>query len=135
MGQILQFQLVILTRYGHLDIVQALLKHKDIEVNVAEYHNSTPIGLATEYGHAKVVELLLQRTTTEFINKADNDGDYPLTIAAREGHDRVVEVLLCHPGIDLESQDQSNRTAVEWAREKGNKRTIQMLEKAQTKAN
>ena len=119
---------------GHENIVKALLKHKYINVNVANNHNSTPIGSAAEFGHVQVVELLLERTSAEFINKADNDGDYPLTTAVACGHERVVEVLLRHPGIDLGKRDiRANRTALEWAREKGNERIAKMLEDAQSK--
>ena len=119
---------------GHISIVQALLNHEDILVNVAENHNSTPIGLATEHGHVHVVELLVWETSSEFINKADNDGDFPLQIAAWKEHEKIVEVLLRHPGIDLAKRDiRANRTALEWAREKGNERIAKMLEDAQRK--
>ena len=115
---------------GNARVVEALLSHKDIQVNVAGNYNSTPMGLAAENGHAQVVELLLERMSAEFIDIADNHGDYPLTMAAREGHDRVVELLLSHPDIDLGKKDQSGdggRTALDWARKKGNKRIIRML--------
>ena len=49
---------------------------------------------------------------------------------AEDGHEKVVEVLLRHPEIDLGKKDQSGdggRTALDWARKKGNKRIIRML--------
>ena len=78
--------------------------------------------------HDEVVELLLERTSAEFINKADNDGDYPLTMAAKGGHERAVKVLLQHPGIDIEKRDSRARTALEWAMKMDNDKITKMLE-------
>ena len=114
-------------KVGDERVVELLLQHKDIEVNVADFHNSTPIGLAAEFGHHKVVEQLLEKTSAEFINKADNDGDYPLTMAGRGGHERVVELLLRHPQIDLKVSDSYGRTALERARFMGNTKLIKLL--------
>ena len=45
-------------RFGHLQIVQVLLKHPQIDVNLANAGGGTAVNLAGQEGHVEVVKLL-----------------------------------------------------------------------------
>ena len=69
------------------------------DINTVDNDGKTPLILASQKGHSKVVELLLHEEDIE-VNKVDSGGKTPLIWASQEGHSNVVELLL--KGEDIE---------------------------------
>ena len=78
-------------------------------------------------GYKKVVELLLKHGDTP-VNAKNKNGDGPIVMAAKHGKEDIVGQLLRRDGIDVNLEDSGGKTALEWAREKGNEKMIKMLE-------
>ena len=55
---------------------------------------NTPLITAAEYGHAPIVEYLIQNNAN--LNAQNTDGHTPLTIAMENGHENVVKLLMEH---------------------------------------
>ena len=116
-------------RFGYDDVVQELISHERIEVNVATHCNSTPVGFAAFYGHKKVLDLVLKNTSAEFLNKVDKDGETPLTMAVKNGHEDIVDAILRHPHVNVSMKDElSGTTPLAIARGEGNQKIIALLE-------
>jgi ankyrin repeat protein len=64
----------------------------------------TPLFVASQNGHAAVVNVLLARQATD-VNQADASGCTPLGIASQEGHIAVVTTLLAHDMTDVNQAD------------------------------
>jgi ankyrin repeat protein len=76
-----------------------LLIEKSADVNKARNSNgTTPLYIAAQKGHLKVVRLLIEKSAD--VNKARNDGTTPLFIAAWFGHLEVL-LLLIDKGADI----------------------------------
>jgi hypothetical protein len=69
--------LYLASQYGHLEVVKALLDHRDIDVNQARSNGVTPLHAATQNGHLEVVEVLRSWERSTYINgkrSRDEDG-------------------------------------------------------------
>ena len=77
---------------GDLNKVNELCTN-GIQVNQANENGTTPLNIACQNGHSKVVEILLA-VDGILVNQADDDGFAPLNIACWEGHLKVVDMLL-----------------------------------------
>ena len=77
---------------GHVDVAKLILAKKDTKVGLPNNENETPIWLATTYGHAEMVALLLQHKAKFTINIESGHG--LLDIAAIHGHIDVIKILL-----------------------------------------
>lgn len=103
---------------GELSYVEAVLKQNPtLDVNRPRVAgNKTALYLACEKGYLDIVQFLLRHKADVAICRDDNDplrpgGFSPLTIAAAQGHLNVVKVLLAS-GVDIESRDATDRTAL-----------------------
>ena len=113
--------------HGDLCEVKRLLEGKrrvDIvnDLNdISPFYGQTPLGLATQYGHIAVVELLLER-------KAPIEGPLcsPLCLAAEKGHRDIVQLLLERTAL-REARDAENRTPLFWATMFGDMDLVQLL--------
>jgi ankyrin repeat protein len=81
-----------------LNIVNALLARKEIQINQPMNNGFTALHIACAYDHVNIVNALLKRDGIE-INKPTNDGTTPLIVASYVGNSSVVEALLSHAGI------------------------------------
>ena len=127
--------LYVAALYGHADVVQTLIGYAwdayrqevrrllttaipedfvDLEELYGEGREGgyTPLHIAAERGHVRVVEMLLEdfadRGDPEGVTLTDSDNSTPLWLAASEGHVRVVEMLL---EVDV---PQYTDTGIEW---------------------
>ncbi|KAG9195028.1 hypothetical protein G6011_00148 [Alternaria panax] len=95
--------LMVAAQNGNEAAVEQLLKlgpHRDAEIDQDEEAKagSTALHLASEFGHASIVKLLLDAGAT--INLQDSRGNTPILAAINFGATEVVEVLL-HAKSDL----------------------------------
>ena len=85
---------LIVCQKGHLDIVNALLNHKSIDINKARTDNGeTPLLIALRNNYLKVVDTILNHESID-INKARTDnGETPLLIAKQLDYKKIVTYL------------------------------------------
>ena len=108
---------------GHLEVIQFLLTHPDINVNQQTEDSCTQLYYACIDGRAEAVRILLEDPRVD-INLSDNDGWTPLWRLARAGHLRALQWLIALRGhqLDLERKgrdvlgDGKKYTAFEIAR-------------------
>jgi len=79
---------------GFWDKAELLIKHgADINV-IDEEYQSTPLGMATRWGHAEMVELLLKQGADP--NRSGAYWSAPLEWARKKGHGEIEKMLLRH---------------------------------------
>jgi ankyrin repeat protein len=92
-------------RKGECSVIQILLRHNDINVNLTA-EGRTPLCLAAELGQTDAARLLLQH---QGINVNCYTwawpGDTPLRIAKRKGFSEIIELLLAKGARDDENPD------------------------------
>ncbi|KID97502.1 ankyrin repeat protein, partial [Metarhizium majus ARSEF 297] len=106
--------LSLAAEYGHEEVVDVLIKAKNIDLN-PEY-SPNPLLCAAGKGHVGVVELLLDAEGIE-PDEADFVSERrPLSCAAERGHTKVVELLLATGQVDINSGDgYPERPPLSWA--------------------
>lgn len=80
-----------------------------------DYHNHTALYFAIIGGHARAMELLLQKQGW-MLNKRDDEDRVTLHHAAAQGDLRIVEILVDH-AADVNTRDCAGKTAFQLARE------------------
>jgi len=97
------------------------------------FQDRTPLHEAANFGHTKMVTVLLENIPTgqkaAFINQSNLWGSTALHEAAKKGHLATVKVLLQH-GIDPSIKDRTGKTALDYAREKKHNAVVNVLKNA-----
>jgi ankyrin repeat protein len=75
---------------------------------------SSPLHIAAQKGHDRIIRVLLQHGTESNINLPDSEGRTPLICATIKGCKDVVALLLAG-GALLSCVDHSHRSAIHWA--------------------
>lgn len=110
------------------EIVEELLKHDEISVNVQDSEGNTALSLASSEGHSEIVSALLTSKNIELNMKERGFGRTALSWAAEENHSKVVALLLSQGyKIDPEVEDMRGGTAVLRAAEEGSLESLQKL--------
>ena len=119
---------------NHVDVVEALLKAKGIDVNKAgtcgttnDQPSATPLYHASSRGHVGVVEALLKMPGIDVNAARKYDDSTPLSIASRMGHVGVVEALLDAPGIDVNAARNDGSTPLSLASHVGHVDVVKAL--------
>jgi len=86
---------------GHLQLVQVLLAHPAIDVNLQSSSGSTPLLFACVNGQFEVVKLLLRDGRAK-MNVPDSQGRTPLWHATSNDHLKIVQLLLLVGGKTLD---------------------------------
>ncbi|XP_063904019.1 uncharacterized protein LOC135123364 [Zophobas morio] len=94
------------------------------EINRGNKHGETPLFVASEMGHEKVVECLAIAGAE--INRAQNSGWIPLHIASFNGHEKVVEYLAT-VGAEINSANKNGVTSLYIASQNGHKKVVEYL--------
>jgi ankyrin repeat protein len=84
----------------HLNVVEALLLHPQVNVNSANKYGWTSLMCAVNRGYIDIVNALLRHSTID-INQSNHRGWTALTEAVDEGHTELVQIFLSHKDIDI----------------------------------
>lgn len=110
--------------YNLLSVVNAIVEQNVIETNSKDLCGRTPLSLAAERGHRKVIELLLSKDAEPDFK--DNNGRTPLAWAAQNGRQEVVELLLSK-GAEPDFKDINGRTPLLWTAQYGRQKVVELL--------
>ncbi|XP_062515567.1 kinase D-interacting substrate of 220 kDa-like [Corticium candelabrum] len=120
--------LITAAREGWYDIVDMLLKTKDINVMKKDtLVGMTAIHWAAENNHVTIVERLLSCSIP--VDISDDDGRTPLWWAALNGRVRCVDVLLKH-GASPQHESESEGSPLEIAKRRGRSDVVEMMKEA-----
>eukprot|EP01012_Entosiphon_sulcatum_P015848 TRINITY_DN20815_c0_g1_i1.p1 TRINITY_DN20815_c0_g1~~TRINITY_DN20815_c0_g1_i1.p1 ORF type:complete len:586 (+),score=57.85 TRINITY_DN20815_c0_g1_i1:50-1807(+) len=114
---------------GDVKEVQTAL-YGGARINARDRQNNTPLILACECNHTKVVEFLLRYDKPRVLaNPKDNYGETALMKACRNGNARIVTMLLATlTDLKLDARNANNESAFDLAN--GNPEILTLLEKA-----
>ena len=128
------FELLINNLTNNEDILLNLCvlgKYKYIEILIKNcvninYINKgfTPLLLASEYGHYKCIELLINNGA--IVDKVDNDGNTSLILASKNGYYKCIELLIKN-GADINKNGINNITPLMIASIYGHYKCIELL--------
>ncbi len=111
----------IACKYGHIKIVELLLKKKIIDVN-----KNAPLCIACKNGHIQIVRLLLLDDRVD-INQNEVNGNSPLYIACENGNFEIVIKLLEFNKIDINKINNEGATPLHSACKNGHKSIVNKL--------
>ena len=103
------------------------LLESGVDVNARTSDESYALNRAAVYNQAEMVRLLLDRGADP--NVQNGEGDTPLICATKYagGHAATVK-LLVEGGTDLMIKDKDGKTALDYAKAKGQQKAIEILE-------
>ncbi|XP_067676259.1 protein fem-1 homolog C-like [Haliotis asinina] len=112
---------------GHFDIVKYLLSLNSVDINSRGMEKRTPVMVAGQHGHRKVVELLVKHGANLLLS--DIRGNNILHCACTAGHFDIVKYLLSLNSVDINSRGMEKRTPVMVAGQHGHKKVVELLVK------
>jgi ankyrin repeat protein len=116
-------------KQGHIKAVECALQHATINPNQAHKHtDSTPLYIASYYGHEGVVKALLSHPRIQ-VNRGKAEMT-PLFAAIQEGREGVVEMLLKSKGVAVNQANARGVTPLLQACELGREYICSLLLKA-----
>lgn len=111
---------------GHQQVVEKLLKSKEIEIDAKNRAGETALLVALKKGSQKIVELLLDYGADP--NVTDRQGETFLAWASFKGHTEVVRALLKSGKIqNIDAKDRWGETALSYAVSDRNLNMVQLL--------
>jgi ankyrin repeat protein len=129
--------------FGHLQVVQYLVQDTATPVvsgsnntvtmtshrrllELANYHQTTPLMRASQEGHWKVVQFLVQ--SGALVNRKNRQSMTALMLASQRGHATVCQYLIQHGGADVDARTtQANSTSLVLACKRQHVDTVQVL--------
>lgn len=118
--------LLTATLYGNADVVEILLKHKDVNVNIQNKWRQSPLMIAAENNNIAILRLLLKRNDLD-VNLKNNSGITALMLAALNDSVEFVEILLSVKNLDINLQSNFGDTALIFACAYGHKQVVKLL--------
>ncbi|GBM77457.1 Ankyrin-3 [Araneus ventricosus] len=95
-----------------LDIMETLLKHSKIDINLKGLEGRTLLHHAAVSGSLEIVKRLVEKGAA--INGRDSAGAKPIHVAAREGHQDIVEYFLTE-GLDIDDRGENGCSLLHYA--------------------
>jgi hypothetical protein len=115
---------------GHVDIVQLLMAHPDIDINQKSYSGWVPFMSACYNGHPSIVRMMLEDPRLTTINYKDDIGWTPLSNAAFWGNLEVIKWMIASGReLDLGQEDGWKTDAIKQAREGDQTEIVSLLER------
>lgn len=96
-----------------MQVLQTLLQHPDIKVNVEDGEGRQPLLWASSAGSAKAVLALIRAGST--VDASDKDGLTALHCAASRGHTDCIDTLLTLCGMSPDVIDSNGCTALHYS--------------------
>ena len=115
-----------------LKILQALLNHSSLDVNMEDYEGNTALMLAVEVSSektstsAELIQLLLNHSGMD-VNVRSKNGNTALIYAIMHGFVGAVKLLLSHRGIEVNTIGRGGRTGLSWAAFWGRVEIVKLL--------
>ncbi len=117
-------------RNSNITIAELLIKYK-VNLEVVDSKGNTPFLFSVQNENMKMIKLLANHAN---IDAQNNLGFTSLMYAVQSGSARLTN-LLCHKKTNLDLKNINGKTVLALAREKGNDKIVQELEKYQNKNN
>ena len=120
---------MVASKNGNLTLVEFIINYcngTDVNTEDQTFFDNTPLIWASFFGHAKVVQLLLEEDDID-INKGERSGITPLYIASYKQNAEVVRLLLKKKEIEVHKATNSGETPLYWASYKGYTDVVQLL--------
>ena len=105
---------------------RSLFTAVDVDTYISE-HQYTPLFLASQNGHSKIVELLLQYGADVNIRACCVSGGYPVTKASSRGHLKVVKLLVDKGGADIDTKSYNGWSPLHYASRNGHVDIVKFL--------
>jgi len=107
-------------------VVQDLLNHPKINVNISDSSGSSPAAVASFCGSKDALEILLLKNQ-ELLEKPNSNGCTPLWLAARSGRPEVVVILL-KAGADPNHKNNDGLSPIDVARKHKRVKVLELFE-------
>jgi ankyrin repeat protein len=91
---------------GDCEVMEVLLAHEKIDVNVGNWYLSTPLMAAAGFRQIEAVRLLLRHPEID-VNQKNKPGSTALYYAKDYRHQEIVDLLLSHGAIDDEDINEA----------------------------
>ncbi|THV52588.1 hypothetical protein BGAL_0075g00340 [Botrytis galanthina] len=118
--------LSLAAKNGHEAIVKLLLVTGQVDADLKDCWQQTPLSQAAQKGHEAVVKLLLATDQVE-VNSKDEEDRTPLFWATRKGHENIVKLLLATGQVDADSKDYFKKTPLLKAAGNGHENIVKLL--------
>ncbi len=114
----------------HGDVTKACyLMERGADADAKTAYDVTPLSLASELGHAKIVKRMLNANPGLDLEAQRLGRETPLMLAARNGNAELVRVLI-DAGAKLDAKEVKGQNALMWAAAAGNVKAVDELIKA-----
>lgn len=110
---------------GHADVVQELLRHPEIDINLPNTEGQTPLHVAALHA-PQLLSTLLEHSSIDPA-KVDANGDTPLFFAAKHNLDEAAVTIAGHPKAMSDSPNKGGLTPLLVAIAAGNHDTVTAL--------
>ena len=110
---------------GHEDIVELLVEY-GAEVETSSADGWTPLHLAAETIGPRLVTILIENGTEDYVDRRDSEGCTALHFAARRGEEETVQLLLDN-GADVLAADNEDFTPLDMALSRGREEIVRLL--------
>ena len=117
--------LMLAARLGHLEMIEILLQHPGINVDLQDVNGMTALYIAARENHHEIAQLLLD-TEAEIDIVDFHAGRSPLRCAAERDHCDMVDLLLQY-GADPALKDREGGTAMLRAVNRGAKEALEKM--------
>ena len=111
---------------GKVEIVERLIKREDVDVNLPDGDNISPLVSAAEGGHSAVTGLLLTRKDID-VNSRNHLGRTVLWYAANYGQENIVRQLLNIKDTQVNCTDNKGRSILAAAAHQGHAGAVKLL--------
>ncbi|XP_048257810.1 serine/threonine-protein phosphatase 6 regulatory ankyrin repeat subunit A-like [Haliotis rufescens] len=114
-------------RGGDVEVVQYVLSHDLVDINVRGSCRRTPVMVAAENGHREIVKLLVDKGGD--MSLVDEKNDNILHLACLCGQKEVVKYVLSQDIVDINGRGRQTTTPVMLAARNGHKEVVELLVK------
>ncbi len=116
----------VASRYYLSSVVSAILNLDNVEADLKDANDRTPLSWAAALGHETIVKLLIERDDVETDSK-DRYDQTPLSQAAKKGHETIVKLLIERDDVEINSKIYNGRTPLSLAAERGHETIVKLL--------